>query len=98
MLKIWAFTYFGLPKNQTFRHLKKNVNNKAKLKCSICNAYLVEEASIFCSYYFETHVYTKSRRVPHNDDCGDVEDVEGTLSIFKHLGRPFGRLKKNEVI
>ena len=53
---------------------------------SICNAYLVEEASNFCSYYFEPHAYKKSGRVPHNDDDGDVEEVKGTLSIFKHLG------------
>lgn len=73
--------------------MKKNVNNKAKVEGSICNAYLVEEASNFCSYYFEPHVYTKSRKVPRNDDGGEVEVVEGTLSIFKHPGRPFGRSK-----
>ena len=28
---------------------KKNVRNKAKVKGSICNAYLVEEASEFCA-------------------------------------------------
>ena len=43
-------------------------------------------------------MYTKYQRVPHNDDGGDIEEVEGTLSIFKHLNRPFGRMKKNEVI
>ena len=32
--------------------------------------------------------------MPRNDDGGDVEEVEGTLSIIKHLDRPFGRLKK----
>ena len=74
--------------------MKKNVNNKVKVEWSICNAYLVEEAYNFCSYYFEPHVYTKSRRVPRNDDGGDVEEVEGNLSIFKHLDRPFGRMKK----
>ena len=58
----------------------------------------MEEASNFCSYYFEPHVYTKSRRVPRNDDGSDVEEVEGALSIFKHVDRLFGRLKKNEVI
>ena len=54
----------------------------------------MEEASNFCSYYFEPHLYTKSRRVPRNDDGGDVEEVKGTLSIFKHLIRAFGQMKK----
>ena len=36
--------------------LKLNIKNKAHLESSICNAYLVEEASVFCSYYFEDHV------------------------------------------
>ena len=65
--------------------MKKNVNNKAKVEGLICNAYLVEEASNFCSYYFEPHVYTEAQRVPRNDDGGDVEEVVGNLSIFKHF-------------
>ena len=48
--------------------MKLNVRNKAKVEGSICNAYLVEEASSFCSYYFEDHVNTKHRNVPRNDD------------------------------
>ena len=70
--------------------LEKNVNNKSKVEGSIYNAYLVEEASNLCSYYFESCVYTKSRRVPHNDDGGDVEEVVGNLSMFKYPSRPFG--------
>ena len=35
-------------------------------------------------------MYTKYQRVPRNDDGGDVEEVEGTLSIFKYLN---GRMK-----
>ena len=38
-------------------------------------------------------MYTKARRVPRNDDGGDVEEVVGNISIFKHPSRPFGRLK-----
>ena len=41
-------------------HLEKNVYNKARVDSSICNAYLVEEASNFCSYYFESHVHKDS--------------------------------------
>ena len=54
----------------------------------------MEETSNFFSYYFEHQVYTKSRIVPCNDDGCDVEEAEGTISIFKHLGRAFGRMKK----
>ena len=32
------------------------MTNKAKVEGSICNAYLVEEATSFCSYYFEDYV------------------------------------------
>ncbi|XP_057775147.1 uncharacterized protein LOC130994128 [Salvia miltiorrhiza] len=39
--------------------LKKTVKNKAKVEGSITNAYLVEEATTFCSYYFKDHVKTK---------------------------------------
>lgn len=42
-------------------------------------------------------MYTKSRREPRNDDGCDVEEVDGTLSILKHLGRPFGLLKKRRL-
>ena len=55
---------------------------------SICNAYLVEETSNFCSHYFEPHVYTRMHKVPRNDDGGDGDEIEGTLSIFKHHDRP----------
>ena len=71
-------------------HLKKNVINKAKVEGSIFNAYLVEEASNFCSHYFEPHVYTRMQKVPLNDDGSDGDEIEGTLSIFKHLDRPYG--------
>ena len=51
------------------------MKNKARVEGSICNAYLVEEASLFCSYYFEEHVHTRHRRhrrVPRNNDvCGE---------------------------
>ncbi|XP_058000739.1 uncharacterized protein LOC131178813 [Hevea brasiliensis] len=74
-------------------HLKKNVKNKAKVEGSICNAYLVEEASNFCAHYFESHVITWDRQVPRNDDGGDNDEIEENLSIFKYPGRPYGRAK-----
>ena len=67
-------------------HLNKNVIKKAKVEGSICNAYLVEKATNFCSHYFEPHVYARIRKVPCNDDVDDGDEIEGTLSIFKHPG------------
>ena len=61
------------------------------MESSICNAYLVEEASTFCSYYFEDHVQTKARTVPRNYEGGGnyiPSDDPLNLSIFKYSGRP----------
>lgn len=77
------------------RKLKNNIRNKAKVEGSICNAYMVEEASSFCSYYFEDHVSTKYINMPQNyvggGDSGDV--FEDNHSISKHSGCAFGRVK-----
>ncbi|KAK6123870.1 hypothetical protein DH2020_042384 [Rehmannia glutinosa] len=83
------------PFERYLRKLKNNVKNKAKVEGSISNAYLVEEASSFCSYYFEDHVSTKHRNVPRNyDGRGDiVNDHEENISVFKHQGRAFGKEK-----
>ena len=73
--------------------MKNNVKNKAKVEGSICNAYLVEEASTFCAHYFEPHVRTRHRKVPRNNGGGEYarEEHEGMLSIFKNSGRTFGK-------
>nr|GLL21135.1 uncharacterized protein LOC109179592 [Ipomoea trifida] len=82
------------PFERYLRKLKNNVKNKAKVEGSISNAYLVEEASSFCSYYFEDHVSTKHRNVPRNADNTEyVDEQEETLSIFKYPGRAFGKSK-----
>ena len=78
---------------RNLRKLKQHVRNKAKVEGSICNAYLVEEASSFCSHYFEPHVYTRHRKVPRNDD-GEIAEgvnIDGNLSIFTYPGRTMGR-------
>ena len=84
--------------NYFFRYLRKlknNVRNKAKVEGSICNAYLVEEASAFCAHYFEPQVYTRHRKMPRNFDygMGDGLEQEGMLSIFNNTGRSYGRAK-----
>ncbi|KAH6783195.1 hypothetical protein C2S52_008154 [Perilla frutescens var. hirtella] len=80
------------------RRLKKTVGNKARVEGSICNAYLVQEASSFCSFYFEDHVSTRHRSVPRNYDDGfemPHEDNAEALSIFKQSGRPFGKVSQS---
>ncbi|KAJ8770996.1 hypothetical protein K2173_023321 [Erythroxylum novogranatense] len=61
-----------------------------RVEGSICNAYLVEEASTFCGYYFEPHVNTRGRKFPRNDDGGRTSHANGNLSIFSYSGRTSG--------
>lgn len=76
--------------------LKKTVRNKARVEGSIANAYLVEECSNFCSYYFEDRISTRQRATPRNHDGRnnhiEEDDVE-MLDVFKYAGRPFGQKK-----
>ena len=69
------------------------MKNKARVEGPICNAYLVEEALLFCSYYFEEHVHTRHIRVLRNNDVygENWEENEETLSIFKYPERAFGQ-------
>nr|GEZ42574.1 hypothetical protein [Tanacetum cinerariifolium] len=75
--------------------LKKKVTNKSKVESSIANAYLIEETSMFCSHYFEPHVKTKMNRLPRNDDGGDEELYEGTISIFRIFIEEIMKIKPN---
>jgi len=68
-------------------NLKKKVKNKAHIEASIYEAYIVEEISIFISYYFEPHLRMRINRVPQHDNCGEVPS-SGNLSIFFNPGRP----------
>lgn len=72
------------------------MKNKALVKGSIVNAYLLRKASIFFSHYFESGVSTRNRKVPQNDDGGDKQsddDDNETLDIFSYPGRHYGKLK-----
>ncbi|GKC63149.1 hypothetical protein Tco_1095747 [Tanacetum coccineum] len=75
------------PFERFFGKLKRKVTNKAKVKSSMANAYLIEETSMFCSHYFEPHVRTKMNAAPCNDCGGDAELSEGNISIFMSHGR-----------
>lgn len=52
--------------------LKKNVQNKAYVEDSICEAYVKQKISTFFSFYFELSVQIKLTQVPHNDNGGDA--------------------------
>ncbi|KAL6585933.1 hypothetical protein OROMI_002577 [Orobanche minor] len=80
------------PFERYLQKLKNNVKNKNRVEGSIANAYLMEEASSFCSYYFEEHVGTKARNVPRNEDV-DEDDREDIISLFRQSGRAFGKKK-----
>ena len=70
------------------------------MESSICNAYLVEEASVFYSYCFEDHVQTKARTMPQNYEGGGdyiPSDDPLNLSIFKYSGRPLRRSRTRHV-
>ncbi|XP_049392822.1 uncharacterized protein LOC125857182 [Solanum stenotomum] len=84
------------PFERNLQKYKYNVRNKAHVEGCICNAHIVEEASSFCSHYFEPHVYTRHRKVPQNDDGGmDEQDgYDDNLSIFTYPGRGFGELNR----
>jgi hypothetical protein len=68
-------------------NLKKKVKNKAHVKASIYEAYIVEEISTFISCYFEPHLRTRINRVSQHDDGGEVPS-SGNLTIFSNPRRP----------
>lgn len=71
--------------------LKKKVSNKARIEGSICEAYIIEEVSNFCSLYFDSKVVTNRTRVARNDDGGVNDEFQDCLEIFKHPGRYSGK-------
>ncbi|XP_021762951.1 uncharacterized protein LOC110727678 [Chenopodium quinoa] len=60
------------PFKRFLNHLKRKIGNKARVKGSICNAYLTEEISNFCPNYFQPSVDTKTRDLVRNVNA-DVE-------------------------
>lgn len=69
--------------------MKQKVKNKARVEGSICEAYIIEETTTFCSHYFEENVECRRTRVPRNDD-GGASLHQPPLSIFNYPGRPSG--------
>ena len=60
--------------------------NKAYPEGSICEAYQVEEISIFCAFYFEDDIPSPVQPPQQNYD-GGPRGRPGCLSIFSHPGR-----------
>jgi hypothetical protein len=63
----------------------KKVKNKTHVEALICKTYIVEEISIFISYYFESYLRRRINCVPRHDDGGELPSSEN-LPIFSHLG------------
>lgn len=59
--------------------MKRKVGNKARVEGSICNAYLTEEISNFCNFYFESHVDTKARDTSRNASRAIPEEVDPNI-------------------
>lgn len=71
-------------------HLKQKIGNKARVEGSICNAYLLQEISNFCSIYFEDHIDTKSKAL--NLNLGVQLDNSHLSELFQdHKGEPSGK-------
>ena len=80
------------------RKLKRKVTNKSRVEGSIANAYLMEEAAKFASYYFKDDGPSLTNKQRRNVVYDDVDDGdENRLSIFKHPGRPVGGSSKRMI-
>ncbi|KAI9071810.1 hypothetical protein K1719_046229 [Acacia pycnantha] len=74
------------------RTLKNKIKNPRYVEGSITEAYLVEEAAKFASYYYPPEMMSRWRGVPRNDDAGDTRDQK---SIFNFPGRVVGKRSRS---
>jgi hypothetical protein len=72
--------------------LKRKIANKAHVEGSICNAYLLEEISNFCSMYFEEDIDTKAKDL----DVGEGNEEDDSLpELFRnHGGHTSGKCRE----
>ncbi|XP_021719113.1 uncharacterized protein LOC110686833 [Chenopodium quinoa] len=77
------------PFERFLNHLKKKIGSKARVEGSICKAYLAEEISNFCSYYFQPHVDTKSRDLGRN--VVDDDDLDSTIPKLFQFSKGRGK-------
>ncbi|XP_051140311.1 uncharacterized protein LOC127257857 [Andrographis paniculata] len=86
------------PFERFLRRLKKMIANKAQVEGSIVNAFLVREASFFCSHYFEQHVFTRGRNVPRQDDGGVRSGPNVGINVFSQPYRLGGKPKRRYLL
>ncbi|KAI9125762.1 hypothetical protein K1719_003180 [Acacia pycnantha] len=86
------------PFERFLRTLKNKIKNPRYVEGSIAEAYLVEEAAKFASYYYPPEMMSRWRGVPRNDDAGDTRDQK---SIFNFPGESWenvqGQLLTEEI-
>ncbi|KAI9076315.1 hypothetical protein K1719_041740 [Acacia pycnantha] len=80
------------PFERFLRTLKHKIKNPRYVEGSIAEAYLVEEAAKFASYYYPLEMMSRWRGVPRNDDAGDTRDQK---SIFNFPGRVVGKRSRS---
>ncbi|KAI9111391.1 hypothetical protein K1719_017081 [Acacia pycnantha] len=68
--------------------LKEKIKNPRYVEGSIAEAFLVEEATNFASYYYPPKMISRWRGAPRNDDSGETSDQ---TSIFNFPGRVVGK-------
>ncbi|KAI9078563.1 hypothetical protein K1719_039501 [Acacia pycnantha] len=76
------------PFERFLRTLKEKIQNPRYVEGSIAEAFLVEEATKFASYYYPPEMISRWRRTPRKDDGGDTSDQ---TSIFNFPGRVVGK-------
>ncbi|XP_021775699.1 uncharacterized protein LOC110739547 [Chenopodium quinoa] len=79
------------PFERFLNHLKRKIGNKARVEGSICNAYLTEEITNFCSNYFQSTVDTKTRDLGRNVNA-DVESTSDGAEIPELFKEDSGRV------
>src|SRR4051812_25358405 len=79
------------PFERFLKNLKDKVKNKAHVEASICQAYLLEEASTLATYYFPAAQFPcRMNRGPRTDN-GSNGLIGEKISIFNYPGRARGK-------
>lgn len=79
--------YWMYPFERFIQYLKRKVSNKAHPVGSICEAYLAEEMSTFCSFCFEDSIPTWLHYLTQNNDGG----LKGCSSCYQYFHIQGGR-------
>jgi hypothetical protein len=81
------------PFERFLNHLKQKIGNKAFVEGSICNAYLLEEISNFCSMYYDDHIETKAKNLAVGETSASAI-VSDLPELFRdHNGTTTGKCK-----